>query len=135
MIPCRLDRTIRCAQRFHELHIEMGRQVEQGLRIYQDGATVLPTSFNLRGRGGAKRSDGGDAGRGHGGFFEECSSSQGWILPSARDPLQRPILDSASSSKRREMPEARPANSPAREEEFSIVPTPRGGFRKCVRNL
>src|SRR5579863_9400041 len=80
MIPCRLDRSLRRAQRFHELHKEMGRQLEQRFRIDKDGATVLFTSFNLCARNGTQRSSGGETSRGQGGFFEECSSFQGRIL-------------------------------------------------------
>ena len=74
MIPGRFDGTIGRAQRFHELHVEIRRQLEQRLRIHQDGAAVLPLRFQRCRRGDPKRSGGGDTGRRHRRFFEECSS-------------------------------------------------------------
>src|ERR1700730_6412901 len=74
MIPGRLDGTIRGAQRFHELHVEIGRQFEQRLRIQQNGAAVVASSLKRRRRGG-KRSSHRDSGRSHGGFSDEGSSS------------------------------------------------------------
>ena len=74
VIPGRFDGTIRRAQRFHELHVEIGRQFEQRLRIHQDGAAVLPPRVQRLRRGNPNGPGGGDTGRRDGGFFEECPS-------------------------------------------------------------
>ena len=55
----------------------------------------MSPSFNLRGRGGAKRSGTGNSGCGYSGFFKECSSLQGWIPFRQLGALRRTILDSA----------------------------------------
>ena len=69
VIPGRLDGTICCTQRFHELHIEIGRQFEQRLRIYQDGTAVLRLGLEGFRRCNPNRSGGGNTGRRDGGFF------------------------------------------------------------------
>ena len=74
MIPGRFDRTVGGAQRFHELHVEIGRQFEQRLRIDPDGAAVLATGSPRADAAAPSVPAAATAAAAMVGLLEECSS-------------------------------------------------------------